>query len=640
MRRLVAALFVAALSLVAVAPAGQAQTSDTILIRKLDFTKFPTVTISAIVSGDTKPALDSFTLRENGTIVTSFEVVPIQETQTPLGIVLAIDISGSMRQGSKLVAAQEAARQFVANKLPNDQIAIVTFNQTAQVATGFTNDAARLDDAINKLTAAGETALFDGVRTAATLFGDRPDLQANIVLLSDGADTASQNNVDQAEGSVLGAKASLFAVGLLGGEFDAGSLKRLAGNSGGRYLETTDPESLKTLYGTIQRDIQNQYEVSYVSAATGSVTVNLATSGLLATAGPVNAGSVSEGVSASPEVVGTSRFAEPLGSSSSLVVIAGIAFLAAACLVVSIAALSRRGLPTLSKRLQLYGPEDGAAFVGRDGGTDIELAQTALVQRAVDVTARLARGGNVLETLEKKLEQADLPVRPAEALFFYLVGVLTFVVAGVLLGGLFLALLALIFVGLTPIAVLNFLGARRRAKFTSQLPDVLRMLASSLRAGFSLLQAADAAADQVDDPMAKELKRVLVEARLGRPLELALEDSARRSQSPDYNWVVMAIGIQREVGGNLAELLTTVADTMVARERLRQEVKTLTAEGRISAIVLAALPVAIGIAIYILNPDYLDPLINRTSGQIAMLVAILAAIGGFAWMRKIVDISV
>lgn len=641
MRRLAAAAFAAVLALVALAPAASA--ADSVVIRKLDVSEFPRVVVSAQVSGPT-PDPSSFALRENGRIVTGIEVVPLGKTDTPVGIVLVIDVSGSMRQGSKLAAAKEAAKQFVAQKLANDQIAVVSFNQTPQVVSGFTGDAGALNRAIDGLAATGETSLFDGVRTAATLLGDRSDLQANIVLLSDGADTTSQNNVDQAEGAVLAAKASLFAVGLVGGEFDAASLRRLASASGGTYTETTNADSLAGIYETVQRDIQNQFEISYTSAATAtatataSVQVSLATGGLIATAGPVNAGSVVEGAGVSPEVVGRSRFAQPLSGTGSQVAIAVVAFLGVGFVVVAAAALTRAGVPGLASRLEPYGPEGGTAFEVRPGAADLDLAQTALIRRAVEATARMAKGGSVLESLEAKLDQADLPIRPAEALFFYAAGVFSAVVVTALIGGLFPAALALIVVALVPIAVLDTLGRRRQRRFSSQLPDVLRLLASSLRAGFSLLQAADATADQMDDPMGKELRRVLVEARLGRALELALEDSARRVRVPDFDWVVMAIGIQREVGGNLAELLSTVADTMVARERLRQEVKTLTAEGRISAIVLAALPVVIGGAVYVLNPNYLDPLLHRTSGQLMILGAILSGIAGFVWMRKIVDI--
>ena len=638
MKRLAAALMAAVLGgLLAAVPASAA---DGIVVRTLDVSNFPQVKISAVVSG---PAVtpDAFALRENGRIVPQIKVVPISETSTSVGIVLVIDVSGSMRESGKLDAAKGAAKEFVAQKPDKDQIAVVSFNDKPVVVSGFSPDPAVANRAIDGLQATGETALFDAVQTAATLFGDRGDLVPNIVVLSDGADTVSHSTVDQAQSTLVGSHATLFSVGLHAGRgtFDAGSLTRLAQASGGRYTETTDPATLKSLYGNVQRQIQNQFEITYTSTATeGSVAVSVAAHGLTATAGPSIVGSVSHGSAAKPQAVNPSRFSKPLSGSGSLPALGFLVFLAAGLLVVSLAALTRGGVPSLSATLRPYGPEGGTAFDTTPRSGDLDLAQTAIVKRAVEATARLAHGRGILEGLDAKLAQADLPIRAAEALFFYAAGLVTVTVVGGLVGKFFGAAIAAIAFGLGPPAVLNFLGARRRARFTSQLPDVLRLMASSLRSGFSLLQAADAAANQMEDPMGKELRRVLVEARLGRPLEVALDDSAKRAQSPDYDWAVMAIGIQREVGGNLAELLSTVAETMVSRERLRQEIKTLTAEGRISAIVLAVLPFVIGAAVYVLNPGYLDPLLHRTSGQIALLVAIVFGIGGFMWMRKIVDI--
>ena len=633
MKRVLVAVALAAVSIAV--GASSAAAADSITVRKLDFSQFPRVTISALVAGP-NPALDEFALRENGRILTDFDVVPIGETDTPIGIVLVIDTSGSMRAQNKMESAKAAARQFVSSKLPNDQVAVVSFSDQPQVVTGFTTDAGALNRAIDGLAAAGETALFDGVRTAATLFGDRPDLQANIVVLSDGADTVSQNGVDEAQASVLSAKAALFAVGLRGGEFDAASLTRLASASGGQYTETTDPAQLAGLYASVQRALQNQFEISYTSAATGSVEISLAAAGLRTTAGPINPGAVSQGPSTSPAVVEPSRFAELLEGSKGLVLVGVAAFFGAALLVLGVAAIARRESTDLDDTLSSYGP---LATGSATGSGDLDLAQTAVVRRAVEATARLAREQGVLQAVEKKLEQADLPVRAAEAIFFYGVAVLLAGVIGLVLGQLFGAVIALFVVGLLPVAVLNLLAARRQRKFTAQLPDMLQLLASTLRAGYSLLQGAEAVTEQVGDPMGKELRRVLSEARLGRPLEQALDDSAKRVQSKDYDWAVMAIKIQREVGGNLAELLQTVSETMVARERLRREIQTLTAEGRISAIVLGILPLAIGGIVYVLNPGYLDPLFTRTAGKMLVVGALVVGVAGFMWMKKIITIE-
>jgi len=119
-----------------------------------------------------------------------------------------------------------------------------------------------------------------------------------------------------------------------------------------------------------------------------------------------------------------------------------------------------------------------------------------------------------------------------------------------------------------------------------------------------------------------------------------LKDCADRMESPDFDWAVMAINIQREVGGNLAELLDTVGETMIARERLRREVSALTAEGRISAIVLGVMPVGLGLIMYTLNPEYIETLFEETLGQILMVGATILGLIGFYWMKKTIEIEI
>src|SRR5690606_3287497 len=186
----------------------------------------------------------------------------------------------------------------------------------------------------------------------------------------------------------------------------------------------------------------------------------------------------------------------------------------------------------------------------------------------------------------------------------------------------------------------NFLAARRRKQFVALLPDTLQLLASTLRAGFSLMQGVEAVSTEVSEPMGRELRRVVTEARLGRPLEESLEAVAERMGSPDFAWAVMAIRIQREVGGNLAELLVTVADTMVERERLRRDVDALTAEGRVSAIVLGILPFGIGLFIMGANPGYMDPLFEETMGRIMLFGALILMGVGFVWMKKTIEVEI
>jgi len=154
------------------------------------------------------------------------------------------------------------------------------------------------------------------------------------------------------------------------------------------------------------------------------------------------------------------------------------------------------------------------------------------------------------------------------------------------------------------------------------------------------MQGVEAVSHEVDGPMGQELRRVVTEAQLGRPMEEALSASAERMQSLDFAWAVMAVGIQREVGGNLSEILLTVSDTMVARNRLRGEVKALTAEGKVSAVVLGLLPLGLGMVMFVINPDYMGLLFEDMLGKIMLGLGILGMAVGFLWMKKIITIEI
>ncbi len=257
------------------------------------------------------------------------------------------------------------------------------------------------------------------------------------------------------------------------------------------------------------------------------------------------------------------------------------------------------------------------------------------------MTEQVAADRGLLSRAEIALERANLPLRAGEALFFYAAAVvvltiLALVITGSIVGGLVIGILA----ALLPIGVVNFMARRRRSVFMGQLPDTLQLLSGTLRAGYSLMQGVEAVSQEVSDPMGTELRRVVTEARLGRPLEDALDGTAERMGSPDFGWAVMAIRIQREVGGNLSELLLTVAETMVARERLRRDIRSLTAEGRVSAMVLGFLPIGLGFAMWVINPEYVGRLFDTTAGNIMIGVALVAMAVGFFWMKKIIDIEI
>jgi tight adherence protein B len=254
---------------------------------------------------------------------------------------------------------------------------------------------------------------------------------------------------------------------------------------------------------------------------------------------------------------------------------------------------------------------------------------------------RFAESRGLSERLDAELEAAGVSLRAGE---FVVVSVGAALVCGVL-GAAFLrsALLALVLaaVGLfVPRMLLGTALKRRADRLREQLPDVLTIMAASLRAGHSFLQSLDTVAKEIAQPAAAEFQRVVAEIRLGRPAEDALEALAERVGSDDFKWAVLAVNIQREVGGNLAEILDNVADTLRERAMLRRQIKVLTAEGRLSAWVLALLPIGIALYMTAVNPDYIGLLVTKTMGWVMTGTGLVLLVLGVLWMRKIVDIDV
>ena len=264
----------------------------------------------------------------------------------------------------------------------------------------------------------------------------------------------------------------------------------------------------------------------------------------------------------------------------------------------------------------------------------------SFLRRAARSAESAAASRGATNMIESALEQANLPLKPGEAIVAAIgLALVTFVIVSALAQGLIWGVIAAAAVLIGALLFVNSVAARTKKKFETQLPDTLNLLATSLRAGYSLLQAVEAVGEEAPEPTRREFGRAMAEIRLGRPMNDALSDIAERLDSTDFEWTVMAIGIQREVGGNLAEVLQTTAETMVQRNRLRREMKALTAEGRISAIVLSILPFALFGVIGVLNPGYLEPLLENTLGWVVLGVGLVFIGIGIFWMSRIVKVD-
>ncbi|QGN33307.1 type II secretion system F family protein [Microlunatus sp. Gsoil 973] len=237
------------------------------------------------------------------------------------------------------------------------------------------------------------------------------------------------------------------------------------------------------------------------------------------------------------------------------------------------------------------------------------------------------------------LEEAGIHRRWQEFAALLVIGTVFAGALGLLLGGI---PLALIFAITVPLVTRLWLGARirrRQRAFADQLEDSLQLLSSSLRAGHSMLQALNSVAREAEAPTSEEFTRIINQTRVGREVSDALEDTSRRMQSDDFGWVTQAIAINREVGGNLAEVLDAVGATIRERAQIRGQVKSLAAEGKISAYVLIALPLGVAAFLLLTQPAYLAPFTSSLLGYGLIGVSAVMMIAGTLWLRKVITIK-
>lgn len=623
------------LGLVALTPAAVAQSERTdegaLALREVDARDPAAVTATFSWSGD-PAAVEGLTLTEEGEEVEHEPAAPITP---PQDVVLLVDTSEAMN-GTPLVEAKAALTEWVAQRPEGSRAALVTYADEPTVAVNLTNDDDALLAGIDAMAASGLPGLWRAVEDAGDMLAEEEGSQHQLVLVAGGPDAGSTVTPGAARGAVLDADAAVYAVATASA--DPAGLQALVAAAGGTF-EQAPADELTPALTDVATSMRQQYEVTFASDTDLNVVDLSLTVGDATVDASYAAGGVLEGGSrlAPKPPAEPDGFAPLQGNGGKLLAV--LATLLAVSLGVYALVMALTKDPSgLQSVLQPYG--DGYVEQPDDDGREA-LATSAILQRAVDLTEQIAERQGTLAKAEAALERANLPLRAAEALFFYgaFVVVVLFL-ALVLSQNIIVSLIAAVLAALVPAATVSFLSNRRRKQFTAQLPDALALLSGTLRAGYSLMQGVEAVAQEVDEPMGQELRRVVTEARLGRPLEEALDATAERLDIADFSWAVMAIRIQREVGGNLAELLLTVGETMTARERLRREINALTAEGKMSAIVLGILPPALGGVMFVVNPDYIEVLFSTTIGNIMLGVAVLLAGFGFWWMKKIIEIDI
>lgn len=555
--------------------------------------------------------------------------------------VLAIDTSESMLEDDRLDAAEAAALLFVDQVPAEVELGVVTFDATPSVVLQPTLDRDAARAAVSDLTTDEDTALYDAVAESVALTG--AEGQRQVLLISDGEDTVG-GDAPAAVALLQDSGVVLDAVALDGSDVDA--LGALAVASGGSVVQA-DADDLGGVLAQQATDLTDQVVIGVevpdgVSGTTAQLDLELVD----AAGTTYTASAVAPLGDLAPEGTTTSPVAAPPSDTGftlpTWALYVGMLVLALGAVALLVLALPRRTAPTPAERVTAYTAAVTSQAPRRGGDQRSAPAEDPLAG-AKDAAAQVLHRNRGLEArIAQRLEAAGSALKPAEWLLVHLAAVVVAVLVGALLGGGSI-LVALVFLALGAVGPWAYLGLRRnrrRKAFDSALPDTLQLMSGALSAGLSLTQACDTIARDGQEPVAGEFRRVLVETRLGVTVDVALADAAERFESKDFRWVVMAIRIQREVGGNLAELLQTVAGTMREREYLRRQVRSLSAEGRLSAIILGSLPPGFMLFQLVANPTYISPLFTDPRGWVLLGAGLLfLGIGAF-WMSRMVKVEV
>lgn len=573
---------------------------------------------------------------------------------------LVIDTSGSM-EASGIVTVRSAVKDFL-SAVPKDvKVGVVSFASTSGVDVQPTTDRAVVQRAVDALRSRGETALYQGVQDAVKALGTVGE--RSIVLLSDGGDTVEAQKAGEA-GEARQLKAAITAltrgkvraevVAFKSPEANGTVLKQFATAGGGSVATAGNRAAVAKAFDAAARTLESQVAIT-VRRPAGLVGVQPMVVKGVASGAPFTAtasldlGAQAPVVDATDE--GTALPAEPVAGSpvKATVPVATKVFLPLAILLLFLGVFTLVAVafaPVFrSERKERISTIEAYGFGrGRLDPKSAKATPSHLSESLINMGEQVMSGRESTSRTMALLDRADLPWRAGE---WFVLRVLAVIVGGLV--GYVLLVSRNPWVGLVmgvvagfvlPALILRFLARRRARQFEFVLPDVLMLTATSLASGFSLLQALDAVARDAPEPCAKEFSRALAETRIGADVSDALEHTADRMDSNNMRWATMAIRIQREVGGNLADTLRTTAATLREREGLRRHVRALSAEGRLSAYILIALPIGILLFSMYSNYEYVSLLWTTLYGLLMSVMGLFAMAVGIFWMRNVVKIEV
>ncbi len=521
-----------------------------------------------------------------------------QQPTDSVEVIVAFDASESMRPA--LDSAKTAANEFVLAMPADVRIGLESFADEVTVLAAPTLDRALLSSQIESIVANGDTALYDVVVGARQRF--TPDVVNKVlVVLSDGKDEGSAAGLDDAVAAV--ADIEVETISLTTAETDLASLSAL-----GPVTSADDAAGVSAAFARVASLL---VEVIESTPTTTAPTTS-------STSTPSTVPATTEAPAAPTTAVPLATVTTPEASSSSVWLIGGASGVFLGLFLLGWLLFPRE---RVSK-----------ARLGTAKPSSRSQIGTRTVSAIDEALERYGKRADLGETLAI----ADVSMKPAE--FVATVAVVAVVAGsvGLLLGGLVTAVLVAIAVCLAVTVYVQRAKAKRQAAFADQLPDVLQLLTTALRSGYGLTQALESVAEDAEEPARSEFAHVLVESRMGRDLTDSMRALAHRMGSKDLEWLVGAIDINRETGGNLSEVLESVGATIRERGRIARQVRTLTAEGRLSARILIAMPLLMLGWQWRANPDNFE-LLTYGVGLVALVVAGILLVVGAVWVNRIVN---
>jgi tight adherence protein B len=563
------------------------------------------------------------TVFENGLRVRGATLTPVSASDFSFGAVLALDASDSMA-GKPFEAALAAATTFVRHRTANEQIGLVTFNKRISVVQPPTADPDLIHRALARRPAlAYGTRIYDALARSLGLLEQQRISAGSVVLLSDGADVGSRSDLPAIIARAKRDRVRIFTVGLRSGAFKAAPLRAIAAGTEAAYREASSTESLAGIYGELSGRLSSEYLLQYRSNVKPGTPVDVRVA--LAGLGGAHAGYVA------PIPSGLAPFHRPLVtrfflSDFSLVVLSVlIATLIGALLFLG---LSRPSSGLLARMGQFVNVTPG------DAPEDEAERRRRLRRRNL----RSESGGSLLLRMEREFEIGEIRISPAS----FLLGTAILTIIALVLLAMISGPLALLAI-LVPVFARGWVIRKTQAvrnSFTDQLPETLQLLASALRSGHSLIGALSVVVEQAPEPTKREFTQVLTDDQLGIPIDRAMRNVADRMKDRDMQQVALLGELQRTAGGNAAEVLDTIVETVRERSEIRRLAKTLTTQGRMARWILTFMPVVLALLMLVTSAKLMKPFLTSGIGQATLVFSALMVVAGSLWIKKIVEIEV